>query len=389
MKAARVIPRHVAACQHSPEGCERWFVWTWKRDNPGTQIRIPYSCNSWRCDVCRRHEAAVTFARIKEATSSPELDPRGWCFLVLTIDREGYYSGQPWADVSAAYAALGKMTRATLARIGRTWGPETALERSGRSKELRTVRKLGNRWVAVVEAHRSGWPHVNLLVWCPELAELLRSDHAERLEDPEVADAVELARDAWSRKEPVPSRIREMARRATTVGAALRQLVEASGWGRESTAEAARSSEAIAGYVVKLAGQHDASVGELAKITQAPLNAPERFRRLRSGKGFLPPRQKDESVTGTLVRRRRSAEGDWEIQAVNAPKDETQADAVLRARAAELALIDEEERILSRNKGKLGPMPPMRIAIRGKLESHKDTSERRSAMRARELSACG
>ncbi len=82
-------------------------------------------------------------------------------------------------------------------------GPESRLERSGRSKQLRTVRYLGNRWVSVVEAHRSGWPHVNLYVWCPELAAELRREHAARLEDPEVANAVALRRDAWRNKEPL------------------------------------------------------------------------------------------------------------------------------------------------------------------------------------------
>jgi hypothetical protein len=168
MKFRAVIPRHVAACQHSPEARERWFVWTWKRSDPTLQTRIPYSCNSWRCPVCARHEAAVTFARCKQAIASKK--PDGWCFLVLTLDREGYFSGRAWPDVNAAYRQLGKMTRATLARIGRLWGNETALECSGRSGELRTVRKLGNAWIAVVEAHRSGWPHVNLMVWAPELA---------------------------------------------------------------------------------------------------------------------------------------------------------------------------------------------------------------------------
>lgn len=383
----RVTPRHVEACQHSPVGRERWFVWTWKRSSPEKQTRIPYSCNSWRCDVCRRHEAAVTFARIREATAP--LDPSGWCFLVLTLDRAGYYSGAPWADVNEAYRELGTMTRRTLAKIGRNWGPETKLERSGRSKTLRTVRALGNRWVSVVEAHRSGWPHVNLLVWCPELAERLRCERDERLADPELADAVALARDAWARKEPVPAAIRERARRATVIGGELAELITDSGWGLQSTAEAARSSAAIAGYVVKLAGMHDASAGELAKVTQAPLNAPERFRRLRSGKGFLPPRNVNPEVTGCLIRRRRSREGDWEIQAINAPKDEAQAEPIMRARAAELSLIDEEERILSRNKGRLPAMPPMRLAIAGKLEGHKQTSERRSALDSRARSICG
>jgi hypothetical protein len=331
-----VIPRHVAACQHSPEHHERWFVWTWNRGCPDKQIRIPYNCNSWRCDVCRRFEAAVTFARIKEATAP--LDASGWCFLVLTIDREGYYSGTPWADVNEAYRALGKMTRATLQRIGATWGPERRLEGK---KRLRTVRKLGNRWVAVVEAHRSGWPHVNLLVWCPELAELLRAEQDARLEDPEIADAVHLSRDAWKHKEAVPEQVRAVARKASLVGGELLDVLEASGWGRQSTAEAARSSEAIAGYVVKLAGQHDAAAGELAKITQAPLNAPERFRRLRSGKGFLPPRRCNPEVTGCLVRRRRAVAGDWEIAAINAPKDPAQLPAIAAAAEAELQLIFE------------------------------------------------
>jgi hypothetical protein len=385
VNVVRVVPRHVAACQHSPTALERWFVWTWQRDGGAVQTRIPYSCNSWRCEVCRRHEAAVTFARIKEATEP--LDPSGWCFLVLTLDRDGYYSRNPWLDVTAAYKALGKMTRATLARIGRTWGPDTKLEQCGRSKKLRTVRALGNRWVSVVEAHRSGWPHVNLMIWCPELAAQLRSERDDRLSDPELANAVELARDAWKRKEPVPQAVRDVARRATLVGGELGELVEASGWGRQSTAESARSADAIAGYLLKLAGQHDAAVGELAKITQAPLNAPERFRRLRAGKGFLPKRRVNPNVTGCLVRRRRSREGDWEIEPINPPKDLGQLEQIGRARRAEFALIDEEERVLSRNRGKIPAMPPLRRAVGGKLEAHKETSERRSALQRR-AAAC-
>ena len=383
-RPAPVRPRHVDACQHSPVARERWAVWTWQRNNGEQQTRIPYSCNSWRCDVCRRHEAAVTFARIKEATAPLAGD--GWVFLVLTLDRDGYYGGTPWQDVNQAYRALGAMCRATLDRIGRLWGPE--FKTTGK-KRKRTVRRLGNRWVAVVEAHRSGWPHLNLLLWAPELAAQLRGEQAERLNDPEIADAVVLARDAWKHGEQVSAGTRALARRATVVGGALRDLAEECGWGRQSTAEAARSSEAVAGYVVKLAGNHDASVGELAKITQAPLCAPERFRRLRSGKGFLPPRRSNPAVTGCLVRRRRADAGDWEIASVNAPKDPLQLEAVDRARVSELALIDEEELILSRSRGRLPAMPPMRFARSGKLEPHRVTSERRAALQARELAECG
>jgi hypothetical protein len=241
----------------------------------------------------------------------------------------------------------------------------------------------------------------------------LRREHADRLEDPEIADAVELARDAWKRREAVPSAIRELARKATVAGGCVLDVLQDAGWGRQSTAEAARDIESVIGYGVKLAGLHDASVGELAKVTQCPMNAPERFRRLRSGKGFLPPRQKDESVTGCLMRRRRSAEGDWELQAINAASVESiekrlvkagavdnvrelaeeqaarQRAAIESARNAELQLIDEEEQLLSRNRGRLPAMPPLRLAVAGKLEGHKATSERRAAMLMRNLAAAG
>jgi hypothetical protein len=378
--------------------------------------------------VCRRHEAAVTFARIKQAverkdeTGELEADPSGWVFLVATLDRDGYFSGTPWQDVTDAYRSLGKMSRALLDRIGREWGPETREEiRTNRKGEtvVRYVRTIGNRWYSVVEAHRSGWPHVNLVFWCPELAAQLRGEHAARLEDPSIADAVELARDAWKRKETVPSALRELARLATVAGGRVREILESSGWGRQSTAEAARNIDAVIAYGVKLAGLHDASVGELAKVTQCPMNAPERFRRLRAGKGFLPPREKDETVTGCMMRRRRSAEGDWELQAVNAPTDgwkrkqiemaradgcdisdeeareacavylERQSAQVVTARGVELQLIDEEESILSRNKGRLPAMPPLRRATLGVLEGHRETTERRRALQARDLAVAG
>jgi hypothetical protein len=356
------MPTHVGACQHSPLSSQRWFVHTWKKVEPAVQHRVPYSCNSWRCNVCRRHEAAVTFARLKQAQAP--LDPLGWCYLVLTLDRDGYFSGDPWANEEEAYRALGKLTSATLKRIGRQWGPESRLERSGRSKQLRTVRYLGNRWVSVVEAHRSGWPHINLYVWCPELAAKLRREQAERLEDPEIANAVALRKNAWANKEPLQPMDRELARKATLVGGELRELLEDVGWGRQSTAEAADSIEAALAYGVKLCGMTDAAWGEIAKITQAPTNAPIRFRRLRSGKGFLPPRVTDETTTGCMVRRRRSAEGDWEIVRMNPPKNPDDEPAIEQAVHTERRLIEDEENELARN-GALAPRRPITTTVRG------------------------
>lgn len=372
----RVVPRHVAACQHSACQHERWYVWTWKKNLPELQTRIPYSCNSWRCDVCRRHEAAVTFARLKEATERPELDPSGWCFFVLTLDRNGVFADKKpdWLTARDAYGQVGKMTTKFLTRIGRRWGADTKVH-TRKNGTVRTERTVGRNWACVVEAHRSGWPHINLVVWCPELAAELRRDQQSRLEDPEIANAVALSRDAWANKQPVPHAVRELARKASLLGDEVLSCATDSGWGRQSTGEAARDVHAVASYLVKL-------VGEVAKTTQAPLNAPVRFRRLRTGKGFLPPRRTNPDVTGCLTRRRRSAQGDWEVLRVNAPKDPEQLAAVEQAARAEFQLIEEEERILARMR-RLPAMPPLRIAIAGRLEGHLQTSERKWAQSRR------
>lgn len=319
---AVVLPRHVRACQHSQFGHEKWFVWTWKRGSPAIKTRVPYCCNSWRCEVCRRHEAAVTFARIKEATRREGYHPSGWVFLVLTLDRDGYYSGKAWVDTDTAYRELSRMSRNFLARLRRAFNGEP-----------------GSSWVAVVEAHRSGWPHMNLLLYAPELARELEELRVARIE----AGATE--------------------RESILLGGPVLQAATATGWGTQSTAEVAHSQDAIAGYIVKLAGEADATNGELAKITQAPTNAPQRFRRLRSGRGFLPPRRSNPNVTGVLVRRRRSPEGDWQICRINPSKDPEAEQPIRDAVVSEVAIIREEEDLLCRYGGELPPMPPLRTAV--------------------------
>ena len=330
-----VLPRHVLACQHSEHRAEKWFVWTWKRDAPLVQTRVPYSCQSWRCPVCARHEAAVTFARIREATSRKEYAADGWVFFVLTLDRDGYYTGKPWLDVNDAYRSLSTMSRKLLKRLRRNWSEPC------------------DAWIAVVEAHKSGWPHVNLMLYAPELARELSAEKSRRL-------------DAG-----------EDARRATLLHGDLLEHAMACGWGRQSVAEAARDKEALASYIVKLAGTHDDSVGELAKITQAPTNAPKKFRRLRSAKGFLPPRHKNPNITGALVRRRRSTEGDWQILRLNPPHDPAQLEPTERAVVGELHLIREEEALLAKCRGTLPPMPPLRVAVGGTVETVQEATERR------------
>ena len=97
------------------------------------------------------------------------------------------------------------------------------------------------------------------------------------------------------------------------------------GWGTRSTAEAVRDREAMAGYLTKFAAYAHEHIGELAKITQAPTNAPQKFRRLRSGKGFLPKPRKNLEWTGALVRRYYDPEWGYVAQAFRGKKNPTPA----------------------------------------------------------------
>lgn len=267
------LPKHVSHC--FGRGGRGWWVYTWKKATPDVKRRAPYNCSSWRCTACRRHEASVTFARIKQACEP--FESSGWVYLVLTIDRNGTYSRKPWRDADEAYRALSRMSRIFLKRL-RRW------------QSKRGHRVTRNEWIGVVEAHRSGWPHMNLMVFAPELAAELESERK----------ALELV---TSHREAVLLR-GELLTMATASEDGLTMF------GAQSTAERCRGDrDTLAGYFVKLAGLADQSAGEIAKLTQLPLNAPERFRRLRSGKGFLPPRHRDESVTGTLIRRGRGNDG--------------------------------------------------------------------------------
>lgn len=267
------MPKHVRHCANN--GSRDWWIYVWHRDKPGTKTRVPYSCRSWRCPVCRRYDASVQFARIREAMQGTKAD--GWCFLVLTLDRNGRHGGRKWRDAQEAYREISRLNRNLMSRIKRM-------------QKRRGWTVTGNRWIAVVEAHRSGHPHLNLMLYCPELAAELEADRVSRLDKYETADRAGHLRGK-------PDRLARLIR------GELKEHTRAAGWGLQSTAEQARDDAAIAGYVTKLAGEADKVTGEVAKITQAPLNAPDRFRRLRAGKGFLPPRRKNENMTGTLIRR--------------------------------------------------------------------------------------
>ena len=251
------------ACHHCHDlGARDWWIWTWKTGQGVCKQRRPYRCGSYRCPVCRKHESHVQYARITKA--SEPLDPRGWSFLVLTLDRLGTYSGErPWKTQDEAFKDLQRLGQEFMRSL-RRWFKRMGWE------------PLRSTWVSTTEAHRSGWPHQNWMIWHPQLAEWL--DEQRRDREREGMSGVD----------------------ATIVCRGLADVVTRAGYGLVSTAERASSADALASYVVKLAGEADGLVGEVTKLCQLPINSPLRFRRIRSGVGFLPPR-KDARDTVTRL----------------------------------------------------------------------------------------
>lgn len=246
-------PAHVRACANNDLPAPPWFLRTWARDNPEVQRRQIYTCNSYRCpsEQCQRHAAHTDFARIKAGLETPGLAPEGWVFFVLTLDQRNTFGTvkKPYLNEQEAFKRLSANTRFFLRRLRA-------------EQRRRDWRKLGNEWVGTIEVQRNGWPHLNLIVYAPELArELREGGHAPRI----AANRGILAADSWL----------------------LAHIVQTN-WGTVSTAEAANNHEALAGYVVKLAGDFARTAGEVAKITQSPTNAKMKLRRIRAGRGFLP-----------------------------------------------------------------------------------------------------
>lgn len=255
---AKVLPRYVQRC-----GCDA--LYTWAKADPSRVSRRPLLCGSWRHEgACARHSASVAFARMKEAFDKLPAD--GNVFLVLTLDQRGTYSDRKWSGPDEANSELSRQSRNFLKRLRRYCA-------------LRGWVDFKSQWVAVVESHRTGWPHINFVIHCPELARELDESYERR------------------------KRAGATHRNATLLEGDLLDIAMQTGWGVQSVAERGRSADALASYIAKIAGNADATMGELAKLSQSPVSARKGFRRLRSGVGFLPPVRKNPDYTGTLIRR--------------------------------------------------------------------------------------
>lgn len=227
-------PNHVKACSGNRERV-RWFFHSWKG---GEHSRAPYYCNSWRCPHCAPKQSALLYARAIEAFETKNTGER-MVFLVLTKQRPVHATAN---DAVSLYREMGPMMARARKRI------ERLLSANG-------FPKMGSNWLATIEAHQSGWPHVNLVVQSEGLARLIDAEKTE------------------SRTSKGGSEIRILRGK---LGEAFR-----AGGFDDCMGQVQSKKEKAVAYIAKVAK-------ESSKLSQLPVFAGERFRRYRSGKGFLP-----------------------------------------------------------------------------------------------------
>ena len=266
-------PSYIDACEAG-----RWSLYL--RD-PQTDRRFAtrYRCGSWRhAGACATHNSHRIFARI--APQVDAVEPSDLLMLVLTIDRSEFRAACAMVDLGRALAAAAGLPpiRANVdaravayATLWRRW-------QSLRQALHRMADRMGvprARWAMTIEAHRrGGWPHAHVLMHWPWLAQALRDEEHDcgRVDHRDA--------NGWHRGKP-----EERCGARGCLRDWLSARAVACGWGRVLSIEVAHSARQAAGYIVKLTGESGqtgrGAVGELAKMSQVPLEAPRHFRRLR------------------------------------------------------------------------------------------------------------
>jgi hypothetical protein len=294
-----------------------------------------------------------------------ETPPEQLVFLVLTLDAPLHDLRHN--DLGSLYKELGKRLEKFRKRLRRLMRTRLGVDPFGKS------------WVAVVEQHASGVPHVNVLMRAPEWARWLSDRYAsKRIAGLSTRNARLLAGTNQHRDE---------------TDALFLDLLNACGFGYRSSAEVARNTEAAIGYIGKVAGHADhtasrvarrlareqglAAVGEASKGSQLPIRAPKGFRRLRSGVHFLPPRRKGDK-TGMIVKRYRTSEGDEiarPLVVTQRPDLLAMQDAVCETEQL-LAWKDESQAARTRRLKEL--RQPTRVSRREQITTHRIDPSRRS-----------
>jgi len=238
---------YVKACRR-----ERWHLHIHsKSGKAGYPKRVPFRCRSWRHEgECRQWCGKCDFRRCQHALNAFD----HWSFLVLT------YRKQAWPDTHVLFRSSVQHFYALRKRLEKVIGKF--------------------RYIQTWEITQKGTPHVNVAISSQKLTELIEDQGAW------VADDRRKLGMRWAWYDVQNS----------FKGAVLEPMQTASGFGKVSTLEPMNDSDRMAGYMTKLAKE---LVGAGTK-SQVPVNAPPHWRRIRASQHTLPPRAKDEDLTGSL-----------------------------------------------------------------------------------------
>ena len=128
-KGRKAVLKSVEMCESGSHVLVLWDKLT------GRPSMSPFRCNSWRCPRCQRFKGAQDFVRVRNAILK---HGDSWVYLVLTMVPGEYF------DDCAAYEAGYSNWKKLSKRLIRAFGPLS--------------------YVQTWEAHKSGFPHVNLVI---------------------------------------------------------------------------------------------------------------------------------------------------------------------------------------------------------------------------------
>lgn len=255
-------PRYVHAC-HAGE----WSLHLRFKDGR-KGARIPYKCNSRHHEgPCRDTWRRRLFARLRDGALA-KARPDEVLFVTLTLPPEEHRRVKA-ALASGDRSQLEEAVRDQNAALGaklRAWTRALSARAKRRGHD-------GLQYFWFREAHRSGVPHLHMIVVSPWLAGRVRERDAELAE---LGD-VELSEDD-----------RGMA------PIELRELAVHCGFGERLDIQVAESREALAGYATKV-------IGEVSKGSQTPEILPQHCRTYGQSKGFLAKPEQDGSCVGWVT----------------------------------------------------------------------------------------
>ena len=232
--------------------------------NPATgeHAAVPCICGSWKCPNCAAQRNRKDARRLSQALL--DHNPSEFLFIVATFARRDSAARESrpavvgWRDKRAAFEALSGCWDAVRRELGPVYGtPCPAGAAAARSRVRRSRRTL--RYAATVEQHKDGFPHLNVLLHAPQLAQRVREGEG------------------------------------AAVLAELLPVFVRAGFGYQLHIDAVDAQRGdLAHYLIKQAPCAGNMDHELLKATQLPVDGGWHFRRLRSSRGFLPPAPESE-----------------------------------------------------------------------------------------------